>query len=234
MIDVTGIPVADFVDTDTIRLISTAHIEEPALAPLAETEGDLDFLEEIEGLTSARRRAFVAVPAGLDPSELLTEAHGYGWTYINAAFSYTRENGNRFNGPERGAWYAAYGNGATQTAQAEVAWHLARELSYVGIYENVTAYRELLAGFLTRLHDLIGYVGQDFLKPDIDTAYPAGQFLADAILNRGGNGVLYPSARHAGGRCLAAFRPNLVQNVRQGQTWIFQWTGGPDPTISAA
>jgi len=71
----------------------------------------------------------------------------------NAAFCYTRATGNRFNGPERGAWYASHGYLAVETAQAEVAWHLTRELEATGVFENVTAYRELLAGFTTRLHD---------------------------------------------------------------------------------
>ena len=61
--------------------------------------------------------------------------------------------GNRFNAPERGSWYASDGDLAFGSAQAEVAWHLTRELEATGVFENVTAYRELLAGFTTRLHD---------------------------------------------------------------------------------
>ncbi len=175
----------------------------------------------------------IAIPTGIDPSELLTEAHGYGWTYTNAAFCYARVIGNRFNGPERGAWYAAHGDEATRTAQAAVAWHLTRELSYVDVYENVTANRELFAGFVARFHDLSGCPDEDVLSADADVAYPAGQTLARAILQSGGNGVFYPSARLRG-QCLAAFRPHLVQNVRQGQIWVFAWEGGPVPTITAA
>ena len=163
---------------------------------------------------------------------MLTEADGYGWAYANAAFCHTRPTGNRFNGPERGAWYASYGNDATDTAKAEIAWQLTRELRATGIYENITTYRELLAGFMTRFHDLgertddVVYIG------DSEVADPAGQALARDILASGGNGVLYPSARYQGGECLAALRLNLVQNIRQGETWVFRWAGSAEVEIS--
>ena len=40
---------------------------------------------------------------GLDPAELLTEADGYGLTYVNAAFCYARATCNRFSGSDCGA-----------------------------------------------------------------------------------------------------------------------------------
>ena len=234
MIRAEDLDQVDFTDPTTVRLISTAYIDEPAMAPLADDEDDLAILEEIEGLTSARRTFALPVPGGLGPAELLTVAAGYGWTYINAAFCYTRATGNRFNGPERGAWYASYGDDAVKTAQAEVSWHLTQELDATGVFENLTAYRELLAGFTTRLHDLTGSGGKDVLSPDPRIAYPIGQTLAQDVLGPGGNGLLYQSIRRDGGRCLVAFRTHLVQNVRQGDTWIFEWTRRPIPDISRA
>ncbi|MCP5088594.1 MAG: RES family NAD+ phosphorylase [Rhodobacteraceae bacterium] len=202
------------------------------MAPLADDEDDLAILQEIEGLTSARLAVSLPIPGGLDPAELLTEAHGYGWTYVNAAFCYTRVTGNRFNGPERGAWYASYGETAVESAQTEVAWHLTRELEAAGVFENITSYRELIAGFTTRFHDLNGRAGEEALNPDPAMAYPVGQTLARDVLGSDGNGLLYPSARYGGGQCLVALRPYLVQNVRQGETWIFEWAGEPVPTLS--
>ena len=232
MIRAEDLDQVDFTDPTTIRLISTAYIDEPAMAPLADNEDDLAILEEIEGLTSARRTVTLPVPGGLDPAELLTAAAGYGWTYINAAFCYTRATGNRFNGPERGAWYASYGEDAIETAQAEVSWHLTRELEATGVFENLTAYRELLAGFTTRMHDLAGMEGEEVLSPEPRIAYPIGQTLAQDVLGSDGNGLLYPSTRRDGGRCLVAFRPHLVQNVRQGDTWTFAWRGEVTPEIT--
>lgn len=227
----TGLPIVPFTQATTIRLISTAYIDEPAMAPLADSDTDLAFLESIEALTSPRLAPRLPVPGGLSPDELVGPAHGYGWTYINAAFCYTRITGNRFNGPERGAWYAAYGRNAAATAQAEVSWHLTRELEATGIFDNLTAYRELRAGFATSFHDLSGQPAHPALDRDPATGYPAGQSLARALLTSGSNGLLYPSTRHPRGKCLAAFRPALVQNIRQGDTWTFRWSGTPTPAI---
>ena len=40
-----------------------------------------------------------------------------------------------------------------------------------------------------------------------------------------------PSVR-ADGSCLAAFRPNIIQNIRQGSKWTLAWDGERDPSIS--
>lgn len=134
MIRAADLDEIEFTDPATVRFISTAYIDEPAMAPLADDEEDLAILEEIDGLTSARQSVTLPVPDGLNPAELLTEADGYGWTYINAAFCNTRAMGSRFNGPQRGAWYASHGELAVETAQAKVAWHLTRELEATGVF----------------------------------------------------------------------------------------------------
>ena len=232
MIRASDLREVEFSDATTIRLISTAYIDEPAMKPLADDDDDLAILEELERLTSARQAVSLPLPGGLTSAELLTERDGYGWTYVNAAFCYTRETGNRFNGPERGAWYACHGEIAADTAKAEVAWHLTRELQATGVFQNVTAYRELLAGFTARFHDLGGLTDDDVLNPDTDVGYPAGQNLARDVLASGGNGLLYPSVRKEHGHCLVALRPRLVQNVKLGDTWLFEWAGSPEPHIT--
>lgn len=231
MIRPADLPVRDIVEPATVRLVTAGYLDKPAMAELADDPSEIAILEEIEGLTSVLTPSSPTVPSGIQPGELLTEADGYGWAYVNAAFCHTRPAGNRFNGPERGAWHASYGNNATDTAKAEVAWHLTRELQATGIYENMTTYRELLAGFMSRFHDLGESTGKAVLSEDPAEAYPAGQALAREILDSGGNGVLYPSARYEGGRCLAALRPNLVQNVREGETWVFRWAGSAEVEI---
>ena len=232
MIRAADLPVRDVVEPATVRLVTAGYLDQPAMALLADNPAEVAILKEIEGLTSAEAPSSPAVPSGIQPGELLTEADGYGWNYVNAAFCHTRPTGNRFNGPERGAWYASYGNNATDTAKAEVAWRLTRELRATGIYENITRYRELPAGFVSRFHDLGKRTEEAVFSEDPAEAYPAGQALTRDILAVGGNGVLYPSARYEGGWCLAALRPNLVQNVREGETWLFRWAGSAEVEIS--
>ena len=218
----------ELVEPATIRMISTAYIDEPAMQPLADTEAALEVLESIERKTSLRQNEEMPLPPGVTKGELLTPAYGYGWTYVNAAFCYTRPNGSRFNSSDRGAWYAALEDDPPQTAIAEVGYHLTRELENVGVYENVTRYRELVAGFIGPFVDLRDARGEDFLNPDEAIGHKAGQALAREIREADFGGVVYPSARRADGTCLAAFRTTLVQNVRQGATWELTWSGTPD------
>jgi len=231
VIDIDTIPVISFNQTDTVRLISTAYIDESAMAPLADDNDELAYLEELEKLTSARQSGIV-LPADVHPDELLTEHHGYGWSYINAAFCYTRSTGNRFNGSNRGAWYATWGEGAVETAKAEVNWHLTRELEAVGVYDNITSYRELIASFASKMHDLRELDDVTVFNPDPVIGYPSGQALSANLRAEDSNGILYPSVRKQNGKCLAAFRPNLVQNIRQGDTWTFEWAGKSEPHIT--
>jgi hypothetical protein len=58
----------------------------------------------------------------------------------------------RFNGPERGAWYAAF---RRETSQAEVAFHRGRELQEINWpHAEVFEYVEYLADFRAELHDI--------------------------------------------------------------------------------
>lgn len=226
---IESLPVVEFTDARTLRMISTAFIDEPAMAPLVDDPEDLALLARIEAKTSRRQDGDMPLPEGLRRTEMVTEAHGFGWTWINAAFCYVRPTGSRFNGPERGAWYAAWGLDAVDTALDEVCFHLTREFDNVGVYDNITDCREVLAGFTTPMVDLGGAASAPYLDPDSLVAYPSGQDLARQIRGAGRNGVLYPSARRNGGRCLAAFRPTHVQNVRPGDRWRLTWSGGRTP-----
>jgi hypothetical protein len=224
------IPSTSLCEPNTIRLISTAYIQEPAIAPLCDDEEEKTILDELEGLTSSRLSHF-ALPAGINANELLGESYGYGWTYVNAAFCHTRASGNRFNGAERGAWYCAFGSDAALTALAEITHHLNLELDNVGVYENVTKYRELLAGIIGDFHDVRGATGASYLHPDSAVAYPAGQALAASILADGGKGIIYPSVRRPGGDCFVALRPSIIQNIRQGKTYRLTWMGSREPQV---
>ena len=84
-------------------------------------------------------------PGNMDPDDLLAEAAGHGRTYVNAAFCQSRATGNRFNGPERGAWYASCRETAIEAAQTEVAWHLTCAPKATGVSENTAPYREHLS-----------------------------------------------------------------------------------------
>jgi hypothetical protein len=222
-------PTVELTQRDTVRLVPTGRLKEPALLPLAADDGALEDLASVESATNARLRAEDAGLADLDPRELVFGRAGR--TFVNAAFTHTRPGGNRFNGDERGAWYAGFEDA---TALAEVAHHLTRELEAIGRFENVTDYAELLADFFGPFHDLRGVdPAQPYLDPDPAIGYPAGQALARRLrAEAASNGVVYRSVRRPGGTCLAAFRPDLVQNLREGGIWRLAWQGTPEPSVT--
>jgi hypothetical protein len=164
----------------------------------------------------------------LEPRELVYGRAGH--TFINAAFTHTRSGGNRFNDEQRGAWYCAFD---AATSLGEVSYHLARELENIGRFENTSDYAELFADFIGPFADARHRTpAPDYLDPDPAVGYPAGQALAKALRAAGGNGIVYPSLRRAGGTCLVAFRPDLVQNLRQGRIWRLEWRGNPTPAVA--
>jgi RES domain-containing protein len=222
-------PAVDINQSDTVRLIPTGRLKQPVMLPLAENQGALDDLAALEGATNQRLQTQERGLPELHPRELAYNRPGA--LFINAAFTHTRRGGNRFNNENRGAWYCAF---TAEAALAEVEYHLTRELAAIGRYENTTPYTELLADFVGKFHVVDGNVvpRPACLDPDPAVGYPAGQALAAEIQRIGGNGLVYPSVRHAGGTCLVAFHPALVQNFREGGIWQLEWQGQPKPNVT--
>ncbi|HTC07336.1 MAG TPA: RES family NAD+ phosphorylase [Acetobacteraceae bacterium] len=223
-------PTIELTQRDTIRLISTGRLKEPVLLPLAANQRAFDDLADLESVTNGRLQAQEFGLPDLDPRELVFGRAGH--TFINAAFAHTRPGGNRFNGDDRGAWYCAFD---VEMCLGDVSYHLTRELEAIGRFENVTDYAELIADFVGPFHDFraADRAAERALPADPARAYPAGQALALRLRKElDSNGVIDPSARHAGGTCLVAFRPDLVLNLRQGSLWRLEWQGDRMPTMT--
>lgn len=217
-------------DRALVRLIPATYHKPPALRGLVDTDDELAVLAEIEGLTSARLVAERGRSIHLDTRELAwarrkKDLKVYGQSHVNAAFTYTRAGGNRFNDEARGAWYCSW---ESMTSVAEVAWHRTRELGFVGIYRDEARYVELLADFIGDFPDIIDEPDHPALNPDPSVGYPLGQAMASVLQRDGHRGLIYPSVRRPGERCLVVFDPSAVQNVRLGATWELQWKGTPE------
>ncbi len=217
-----------FQQRDTVRLVSSARLKPPVLAPLVDSDDDMTDLAALEMATHGRLRAEATGLAKLHPREMVFGMPNA--TFVNAAFTYTRPEGNRFNDGSRGAWYCAF---AAETSLAEVSFHLTRALADAGnAYDNETVYAELMADFIGRFQDIRRLRPRpDCLHPDTAVGYPAGQTLAREAMAAETMGIVYPSVRHRGGTCLAALHPAVVQNVRQGGLWRLKWDGSPAPTV---
>ena len=213
---------------DTHRLIPSRYLPggDSVLTEIATDDAHLHAIFELDAATNDRLHAENQRLPGIGPEELVFAVpHA---AVVNASFCHANPLGSRFSGPDRGAWYAGF---ELETAQREVAFHKAVQLAEIDRFEDSVTYDDYLADVSATLHDLRrarGALG-DCLDPD---SYLASQRLAEALLNAGGLGVVYPSVRYAGGTCVAAFRPALVMNVRKAKTYRFTWTGTPVPKVT--
>ncbi len=211
---------------DTCRLIPSrfADMEDSVLAPLADNDDHLAELFELDNATNARLIAEYGGTPGIGVDELVFGVPHF--RIINAAFTYARPEGARFNDSERGAWYCAFD---METALAEIIFHKTVEYQEIDYFIDSVSYQSLLADFSATFHDLRG---QPRFEACLDPAsYIASQELAATLLDAGSMGVIFPSTRRAAGTNLACFRPALVGNVRKGAAYRLTWQGTPAPKI---
>jgi hypothetical protein len=212
---------------DTHRLVPSRHLArgDSVLASIAEDDEQLQAIFELDAATNDRMLAGQQRLPGIGIEELVfgvPHAH-----VINASFTHAHPLGARFSGPDRGAWYAGF---AAETAQAEVAFHKSVQLAEIGRFEDSVTYDDYLADFSASFHDLRD---KRRWRACLDPAsYLESQALAERLMDEGALGVVYPSVRHAGGTCIACFRPALVVNVRRGKTYRFTWKGRPEPAVT--
>jgi RES domain-containing protein len=211
---------------DTCRLIPSrfADIEDSVLAPLASSDAVLRDLFDLDNATNDRLRGESGQLAGIGMDELVFGVPNF--RIINAAYTYARPEGSRFNDGERGAWYCAF---EIETALAEVSFHKTVEYQEIGRFDDSVSYQTLLADFTAPFHDLRGDKAcEASLAAD---SYVASQRLAATLLDAGSMGIIYPSVRRPEGTNLACFRPALVGNVRKGRAYRLTWAGSPIPAV---
>jgi RES domain-containing protein len=209
---------------DTHRLVP-ARRGDSVLAGIADDDAHLQAIFDLDAATNDRLLAEHGRLPGIGPEELVFGVpHA---AVVNAAFCHAHPLGGRFNGPDRGAWYAAF---ELATSQAEVAFHKSVALAEIGRFEDTVTYDDYLADVSASLHDLRRARG---FRASLDPAsYVESQALAERLLEAGSLGVVYPSVRRAGGTCVACFRPALVANVRRTKSYRFTWRGAPDPVVT--
>jgi RES domain-containing protein len=224
---VTLPPISLIRQYDTHRLIPAKYSEggESVLVRVADNDDDLAKIFDLDNATNDRLLAENGLLPGIGIHELVFGVPYY--RIVNAGYCHAHPLGSRFNAPDRGAWYAAF---ELETAQAEVAFHKWQELVEVNWLEEDVTYDDYLADFSAEFHDIRSDDFRECLEPE---SYVASQELAQQLLAAGSLGVVYPSVRKPKGTCIACFRPALVTNVRKGGAYDFQWTGKPEPSITA-
>jgi hypothetical protein len=223
---VTLPPVFSLRQFDTHRLIPSKYLSggDSVLTSIADDKAHLDVIFDLDNATNDRLQAENDLLPGIGIHELVFAVPNY--RIINAAFTHAHPRGSRFNGPDRGAWYAGF---ELETAQQEVAWHKSVEYAEIDYWNDSITYDDFLADFDGAFHDIRGSAGYEAcLAPD---SYVAAQGLAAELLNAVSLGLVYPSVRYEGGTCIACFRPAIVGNVQRDRRYRFTWDSGKKPRI---
>lgn len=208
---------------DSHRLIPSRYSESgTVLSTIGDNEKELDDLVLLDGATNDRVQSEQYGYLGISTYELvygIPNAH-----VVNAAYTHPNESGSRFNDRTRGAWYAA---DRQQAAIAEAVYHKGRRLSEIIVpgepnqrpSHHVSTYDDWLADFHADFHTLDPQQSfSQFLKPEpVPQCYAASQALARHLLEDGSNGIVYPSVRFRGAKCIACFRPALVYNPHRSE-----------------
>jgi hypothetical protein len=216
------------------RLIPSRHSDQDTvLADIADDDTMLEQLVLLDGATNDRIQGEQHGLAGISPFELvygIPNAH-----IVNAAFTHSHQFGSRFSDSTRGAWYAA---DELDTSIAEVTYHKARRLSEIIVPElpyhrpdrETSTYDDWLADFQSEFHELEPAKRyREYLAPEpVPACYIQSQTLARQLLTaHQSNGLVYPSVRRNGHRCLVCFRPPLVYRPRRDRGLEIEFTATP-------
>jgi hypothetical protein len=183
------------------------HVADPA---------DWDTLLRIEEMTNPRLREawgeIARVPLDERPS-------GAGASWIMAAFTHVGW-ASRFSDGSYGVYYAAR---ALETAVRETAYHFGRFLAATSEPRGTEIELRVLVSKRVeqRFHDVrAGH--PELHRPD---DYRPSQAFAAPLRAAGSNGIVYDSVRHAGGTCLAVFRPKAIPCPKQGAHLRYHFDG---------
>lgn len=210
---------------NTCRLVPSRFPTVGILDRVASPE-DLPYIFELESWTNDRISDELGILHRIPRDEWVTGRPMA--TVIMAAFCHPRVGGGRFNGEDRGVWYAGT---ELETAHAEVVYHRSKELAEIGVTETRMEMRLYLADFDAEFRDIRARTRLHAPLHD-PHSYTASQAFAADLLRRGEDGVIYRSVRREGGECIACFRPRLVLNVRTDAHFEYRWEGGTAPTIT--
>lgn len=179
---------------------------------------DFDALYALEAMTNDRLRDEVGDINFVPPEERL---YGPGTSPIMAAFTHINPRGSRFSDGSYGVFYCAK---TAPTSIAETRYHSARFMAATHeppMRLQMRLYRVDVSGSVTDLR-AAARTQPDLVDPD---NYSAAQAVGRTLRNEGASGIVYPSVRHAGGECVAAFRTSLLKHCLHAAYLEYNWNG---------
>lgn len=216
-------PVARVVWPHYHRLIDSAFPPIDLFEDIADPV-DWALLAAAEGKTNPR---LVETIGTLDLVPPARRVGGPGASYVMAPFTHvTPDRIGRFHDGSFGAFYGADGY---ETALFETVHH--KEIFCAATEEApgwIAEMRALTGRLDAGLADIRGGDFDALLDPD---DYTASQSFARQTRAVGGDGIVYPSVRHAGGTCFAAFYPDVMEVPVQARHIGYHWDGARIDTI---
>lgn len=178
-----------------------------------------DALIELEQLTNPRLRDEVG-EIHLVPAERRVAGPNASW--VMAPFTHVNVLGSRFSNGTYGVYYAAHD---LETAIRETTYHFARFATDSNDPPRREDMRVLLGSIDRELHDVNTLV-EDRRSGILDKdSYALSRPFASDLRGTGSDGLLYPSVRHEGGHCFAAFWPNVIAVPIQERHLEYEWDG---------
>ena len=219
VIDPAAIPIVDLTWRNARRIIRSAFPPIDLFEDIAEPE-DWPLLIAAEQKTNPRLMETLGTLDLVPPER---RVGGPGSTYLMAPFTHvSRDRPSRFSDGSYGVLYAA---ARFETALMETMHHHACFMARTAEAPGWTSqFRELVFDVDAALHDLRGGdpVWASALEPD---DYRESRALGARLRAAGSEGIVYPSARDAGGECVGLFYPDRAANVLQGLHLDYHWNG---------
>jgi hypothetical protein len=176
-------------------------------------------LIEVEQLTNPRLRDEVGA-IHLVPVERRVAGQNASW--VMAPFTHINVLGSRFSDGQFGIYYAARD---LETAIRETVHHFRRFASDANDPPRREDMRVLLGSINRDLHDVSALPPEpraEILDPE---SYVASRSFGRTQRDGGSDGLVYPSVRHSGGECIAAFWPDVVAIPIQERHLQYEWNG---------
>ena len=199
------------------RLINSAYPPIDLFEDVADPR-DWELLAAAEGRSNPRLAESIGQ---LDLVPVDRRVSGPGSSYVMASFVHASpDRPGRFHDGTFGALYIA---DSYETALFETIYHT--ELFCRDTNEEpgwVADMREVVGLVDNTFHDVRDSKYANLLH---ENDYTLSQSMARTVKDSGGEGIIYPSVRHASGKCIAAFYPDSIGIPVQGKHISYHWNG---------
>jgi RES domain-containing protein len=201
------------------RIIATRYPPIDLFERVSDNPAVWEALIALEQLTNPRIRDEIGEISLVPPDKRVAGANA---SWVMAPFTHINKRGSRFSDGTFGVYYAAE---QLETAIRETAYHFARFAEDASDPARREDMRVLL-GAVDRTFEDVSQLDEATKVKVLDIAsYAVSQPYGRHCRDAGCEGLAYPSVRHEGGQCIAAFWPNSVGIPIQERHLQYEWDG---------